>query len=160
MKAPLRMRHERELCLRDENRDRKDEIDLRIYSVIRGGMKPGEKKKRHLWTTHRHSNVKSTSRGCHGNGTGVERAGQAESRRRGETSGCFEKVHTLLALCTRHLRPPSFSSLLVCRHSSPYRQWRLRPGCCTVSLTRGVLLDYDRKTSTRRISVSLFLLSA
>lgn len=118
-----------------------------------------KKKDRLPWTTRGHSSVKSTSRGCHGNGTGVERAGRAESRRRGETSGCFEKVHTLLALCTRHLPPPPpFSSLLVRRHFSPYRQWRLRPGSCTVSLTRGVLLDYDReipKSSTRRISVSL-----
>ncbi|TGZ50895.1 hypothetical protein DBV15_11363 [Temnothorax longispinosus] len=52
--------------------------------------------------------------------------------------------------------PPPFSSLLVRRHSSPYRQWRLRPGCCTVSLTRGVLLDYDRKMpkSSTRLSSS------
>lgn len=123
------------------------------------GMKLKEKKKERLsWTTRGHSSVKSTS--CHGNGTGVKRAGRAESHRRGETSECFEKVHTLFALCTRHLLPSPFFSLLIRRHFSPYLQWRLQPGCCTISLTRGVLLDYDRKmlkSSTRHIFVSFYL---
>lgn len=118
MKASLRMRHERELCLRDENRDRKDEIDLRVlydswWHEIGGGKK--DTRGQHVDTR----TLKAHRTG--GNGTRVERAGQAESRRHGETSGCFEKVHTLLALCTRHLRSPPFSSLLVRRHSSPYR---------------------------------------
>lgn len=46
------------------------------------------------------------------------------------TSGCFEKVHILLALYTRRLRRPSPTSLPVSSTlTSPYREWRLRPGC-------------------------------
>lgn len=110
--------------------------------MIRGGMKSGrgmEEERGKERETHGHSSVKSTSRGYHGN---MERAGRAESRRRGETSGCFEKVHTLLALCTRHPPPSGPALLFACSPTLQplYWQWRLR--CCIVSLTRGVLLDY------------------
>lgn len=59
-----------------------------------------------------------------GGATGnMERAGRTESRRHGKTSGCFEKVHALLALCTRHPPPFGLPALLFARSStlsSPY----------------------------------------
>lgn len=115
------------------------------------GKRKKERRREAESETHGYSSVKSTS---HGN---IERAGQAESRRRGETSGCFEKVHTLLALCTHQPPPLGPALLFACSPTPLYWQWRLR--WCIVSLTRGVLLDYNRKIpkskSTRRISVSL-----
>lgn len=88
----------------------------------------------------------------------MERAGRAESRRRGEMSGCFEKVHTLLALCTLRHPPPTGPALLFARSPTLqplYQQWRLR--CCIVSLTRGVLLDYDTARCQSRRARAVFL---
>jgi len=135
---------------------RKDEIDSRIFYIwdLWHETERGKKRKALMDTR--------ALKAHRADATEMEREWnmQAESHRRGETSGCFEKVHTLFALCTRHLFPSLFFSLLIRRHFSPYLQWRLRPGCCTISLTRGVLLDYDRKmlkSSTRHISISFFL---
>lgn len=69
MKTSFRMRGEREL--RTEIAIGK--MRLIRECVIRGDVKLGEGrggKERLSWTTPGHSSVKSTSRGCHGNGTG------------------------------------------------------------------------------------------
>lgn len=80
---------------------------IRGYFMTRDGTKLKEEKKERLsWTTRGHSSVKSTSCGCHENGTGVERAGRAESRRRGETSGASRKcIHSSLFAPAIFLHP-------------------------------------------------------
>lgn len=81
-------------------------------------------------------------------------------RRVGASRKCIYSSLFAPAACLASAAASS-SSLLARRHSSPYRQWRLRPGRI-VSLTRGVLLDCDRKmpkSSTRRlVSLSFTLL--
>lgn len=85
----------------DGNRNRKDEIDSRVCHSWWHEIGGGKKKERFSWTTLGHSSVKSTSRGCHG----MERAGRAESRRRGRD----EWVLGESAYTPRSLHPPSSS---------------------------------------------------
>jgi len=135
MEVSLHIRYERYL---DENRNRSGKMRLIRGYFIFGicGMKLKEEKKK---GPHGHSSVKSTSCGCHGNGTGVEHAGGVASTWRDEWV-LRESAYTL-----RSLHPPSFSIPFLLFAYSPTLQplsamapsaWMLHHIADTWSVTR------------------------